>query len=57
MANQRTLSRPYNGGEMTPEFLAKLDDTKFQTGLARYRNFIVKPHAGSQVQLNQRALV
>lgn len=38
------MARAYNGGEMTPEFLGKLDDSKFQTGLALCRNFVVKPH-------------
>lgn len=44
MANTRTYSRSFNGGEVTPEFYGRIDDPKFQTGLALCRNFIVLPH-------------
>lgn len=40
----RTFARSFNGGEVTPEFYGQLADAKFQTGLARCRNFLVKPH-------------
>lgn len=39
----RTLYRSFSGGEVTPEFWSRIDDLKFQTGLAICRNFIVKP--------------
>jgi hypothetical protein len=44
MANVRTFSRSFSGGEVTPEFFGRIDDTKFQTGLAKCLNFIPLPH-------------
>jgi len=44
MPNIRTLQRSFGGGEVTPEFFGRIDDIKFQTGLALCRNFIVLPH-------------
>jgi len=40
----RTLTKAFNGGELTPEFFGQIADPKFQTGLATCRNFTVKPH-------------
>jgi hypothetical protein len=39
----RTLQRSFAGGEVTPEFWGRIDDAKYQTGLAVCRNFICKP--------------
>lgn len=44
MANIRTSARSFNGGEVTPEFFGRIDDAKYQTGLALCQNFIVLPH-------------
>ena len=44
MGDFRTHTRSFGGGEVTPEFFGRIDDGKFQTGLATCRNFIVKPH-------------
>jgi hypothetical protein len=44
MANIRTLQRSFGGGEVTPELFGRIDDIKYQTGLATCRNFIVLPH-------------
>jgi hypothetical protein len=44
MGNVRTLSRSFAGGEVTPEFYGRIDDAKYQTGLAKCRNFICLPH-------------
>lgn len=44
MANIRTSTRSFNGGEVTSEFFGRIDDAKYQTGLALCRNFIVLPH-------------
>jgi hypothetical protein len=44
MPNVRTLQRSFAGGEVTPEFYGRIDDIKYQTGLAMCRNFIVLPH-------------
>jgi hypothetical protein len=43
MPQPRTLQRSFGGGEISPEMLGRIDDVKYQTGLARCRNFIVKP--------------
>ena len=44
MPNTRTLQRSFAGGEVTPEFYGRIDDVKYQTGLATCRNFLVYPH-------------
>jgi len=44
MPNTRTLQRSFAGGEVTPEFFGRIDDVKYQTGLATCRNFVVYPH-------------
>lgn len=44
MTNVRSLARAFNAGEVTPEFYGRLDDAKFQAGLAVCRNFITTPH-------------
>ena len=44
MANTRSLQRSFSGGECTPEFFGRIDDVKYQSGLATCRNFLVKPH-------------
>lgn len=44
MGDVRSFAYSFGGGEVTPEFFGRLDDSKFQSGLARCRNFIVVPH-------------
>lgn len=44
MADVRTFSRSFAGGEITPELFGRLDLAGFQTGLASCRNFEVLPH-------------
>jgi len=44
MANIRTLQRSFGAGELTPEFFGRIDDAKYQSGLAVCRNFITLPH-------------
>ncbi|WP_417070830.1 hypothetical protein [Niveibacterium terrae] len=44
----RTQQRSFAGGEVTPEFWAHIDDAKYQSGLAKCRNFIVLPHGPAQ---------
>lgn len=44
MADTLTHTRSFAGGEVTREFFGRIDDAKFQTGLAACRNFIVLPH-------------
>lgn len=44
MANPRSYTRSFGGGEVTPEFFGRVDDVRHATGLETCRNFIVKPH-------------
>jgi hypothetical protein len=44
MGDQRTHTRSFGGGEVTPEFFGRIDDAKYQTGLALCRNFVIAPH-------------
>lgn len=44
MGDVRDHKRSFGGGEVTPEFYGMISDAKFQTGLAKCRNYIVKPH-------------
>lgn len=40
----RTLARSFNGGEVSPEMVGRIDQSAFQTGLALCRNFVILPH-------------
>jgi hypothetical protein len=42
--SQRTISRSFAGGEITPELYARLDLPHFQTGVAKALNVEVLPH-------------
>lgn len=42
--NIKIGARSFNGGEVTPEFFGRVDDAKYQTGLALCENFLVLPH-------------
>lgn len=44
MANVKTFARSFSGGELSPEFVGRIDDVKYQTGAAILRNFISLPH-------------
>jgi len=44
VVNVRSLQRSFGGGELSPEFFGRIDDAKYQTGLALCRNFIIAPH-------------
>lgn len=48
MANVRTFQRSFAGGEVTPELFGRIDDAKFQSGLALCRNFVTKPHGPAE---------
>lgn len=43
MGTIRNLQRSFGGGEMAPELYGRIDDVKYQSGLALCRNFISKP--------------
>jgi hypothetical protein len=44
MADTFQSQRAFGGGEVTKEFFGRIDDGKYQTGLALCRNFMVLPH-------------
>lgn len=46
--NIKTLSRSFAAGIIGPELYGRIDLVKFQTGLAKCRNFIVLPHGPVQ---------
>lgn len=48
MSQVRTFQRSFAGGEVTPELFGRIDDAKFQAGLALCRNFITKPHGPAE---------
>lgn len=48
MANIRTLQRSFAGGEVTPELFGRIDDAKYQSGLAKCLNFIPKPQGPAE---------
>lgn len=48
MANIRTLQRSFAGGEVTPEFFGRIDDVKYQSGLAKCLNFVTKPQGPAE---------
>jgi hypothetical protein len=43
MANTRVYSRSFAGGELSPEMFGRIDDAKFQSGVAKALNFLVTP--------------
>lgn len=44
MSSSKTLVRSFAGGEITPEMYGRLDNVKFQTGLALALNAFILPH-------------
>ena len=49
-ATTRTNFRSMAGGEITPEMYGRMDDVRYQTGLALCRNFITLPHGPAQTR-------
>ena len=39
----RVYQRAFNGGEVAPSMYARIDDGKYQTGLAKCTNFLIEP--------------
>ncbi len=48
MGNLRTLQRSFAGGEVSPEMFGRIDDSKYQSGLAKCRNFVTKPQGPAE---------
>ncbi|MDD3884559.1 MAG: hypothetical protein PHW66_06440 [Gallionella sp.] len=46
--NIRNLQRSFTGGEVSPEMLGRIDDAKYQSGLALCRNFVTKPQGPAE---------
>jgi hypothetical protein len=44
----RTLQKSFGGGEVTPEFWSRIDDTRYQSGLATCLNFMLKPQGPAE---------
>lgn len=48
MGNIRNLQRSFGSGELTPEMFGRIDDARYQSGMAICRNFITKPQGPAQ---------
>lgn len=48
MASVRVIQRSFGGGVLSPEMLGRIDDVKYQSGLAACRNFIIKPQGPAE---------
>ena len=48
MAQTRTYTRSFAGGEVSPEMWGRIDDVKFQTGAAKMQNFIALPQGPAE---------
>lgn len=48
MSSLRRLQYSFSGGEVTPELFGRVDDPKYQSGLATCRNFVTKPHGPAE---------
>ncbi len=48
MGSIRNLQRSFAGGEVSPEMFGRIDDAKYQAGLALCRNFVPKPQGPAQ---------
>ncbi len=44
----RTFSKAFSGGEISPEMFGRIDDSKYQQGAAKLRNFIAKPQGPAE---------
>jgi hypothetical protein len=48
MANAKTFTRSFSGGQVSPAMYGRLDDITFQTGAALLSNFIATPQGPAQ---------
>ena len=48
MSDISTLHRSFAGGEISPEMLGRIDDVKFQTGVAKCLNLIIRPQGPAE---------
>lgn len=48
MASVRTLQRSFGGGVISAEMFGRIDDAKYQSGVAVMRNFVALPQGAAQ---------
>ncbi|MEX3628260.1 MAG: hypothetical protein VB138_01110 [Burkholderia sp.] len=48
MSNVRVIQRSFGGGVLSPEMFGRIDDVKYQSGLADCRNFVIKPQGPAE---------
>jgi len=48
MPNTRTFLKSFSSGEISPEMLGRIDDSKYQQGAATMRNFIALPQGPAE---------
>lgn len=48
MSRIKLFQRSFSGGEISPELFGRIDDAKYQSGLAKCRNFITKPQGPAE---------
>jgi hypothetical protein len=48
MANTRTFKTAFVGGEVSPEMFGRIDDAKYQSGIALCRNFVPTPQGPAE---------
>ena len=48
MASLRTYQQSCNGGELSPEMYGRAGDPKYQSGLAKCRNFLIDPRGPAE---------
>lgn len=48
MGNVRIVQRSFGGGEISPDMFGRYDDAKYQAGVAKCLNFMVKPQGPAE---------
>lgn len=50
MASVRKFQQAFGGGEVSPELFGRIDDAKYQSGLAKCLNFVCKPQGPAETR-------
>lgn len=48
MGNVRIVQRSFGGGEISPDMFGRYDDAKYQSGVAKCLNFMIKPQGPAE---------
>jgi hypothetical protein len=48
MPNIKIFKGSFSGGEMSPDMFGRIDDGKYQSGVAKCRNFIARPQGPAE---------